>query len=93
VYEMCRLGFCSLLGLFCAVSSLPHDFVFTASDDLLTCSENVAVKVSFVFVVWVSRWLDNSPTRCWTQPILNQKKRELGLYHWHKLWVLPTTGV
>jgi hypothetical protein len=35
-----------------AVSSSPHDFVFTASDDLLTCSKNVAVKVSFVFVVW-----------------------------------------
>jgi len=43
------LGFCSFLGLFCAVSSRTHDFVFTASDDLLTCSKNVAVKVSFVF--------------------------------------------
>ena len=40
------------MGLFYAVSSSPHDFVFTASDDLLTCSKNVAVKVSFVFVVW-----------------------------------------
>jgi len=48
----CWLGFCSFLGLFYAVSSSPHDFVFTASDDLLTCSKNVAVKVSFVFVVW-----------------------------------------
>jgi len=48
----CWLGFCSFLGLSCAVSSRPHDFVFTASDDLLTCSKNVAVKVSFVFVVW-----------------------------------------
>jgi len=33
-----------------AVSS--KDFVFTAAHDLLTCSKNVAVKVSFVFVVW-----------------------------------------
>jgi len=40
------------LGLFYAVSSSPHDFVFTASDDLLTCSKNVAVKVSFGFAVW-----------------------------------------
>jgi len=48
----CWLGFCSFLGLFYAVSSSPHDFVFTASDDLLTCSKKVAVKVSFVFVVW-----------------------------------------
>jgi hypothetical protein len=31
---------------------MPHDFVLTASDDLLTCSKNVAVKVSLVFVVW-----------------------------------------
>jgi hypothetical protein len=31
---------------------MPHDFVFTASDDLLTCSKNVAFKVSSVFVVW-----------------------------------------
>ena len=46
------VGVCSFLGLFCAVSSSPHDFFFTASDDLLTCSKNVAVKVSFVFVVW-----------------------------------------
>ena len=30
---------------------MPHDFVFTASDDLLTCSKIVAVKVSFLFVV------------------------------------------
>ena len=45
-------GFCSFLGLFYAVSSSPHDFVFTASDDLLTCSKKLAVKVSFVFVVW-----------------------------------------
>ena len=48
----CWLGFCSFLGLFYAVSSSPHDFVFTASDDLLTCSKKFAVKVSFVFVVW-----------------------------------------
>jgi hypothetical protein len=33
-------------------SSSPQDFVFTASDDLLTCSKKVDVKVSFVFVVW-----------------------------------------
>ena len=46
------LGCCSLMGLFYAVSSWSHDFVFTASDDLLTCSKKVAVKVSFVFVVW-----------------------------------------
>ena len=39
------------LGLFYAVSSGPHDF-FTAYDDLLTCSKNVAVEVSFAFVVW-----------------------------------------
>ena len=39
------------LGLFYAVSSGPHEF-FTASDDLLTCSKNVAVEVSFAFVVW-----------------------------------------
>jgi hypothetical protein len=37
------------MGLFYAVSSWSHDFVFTASDDLLTCSKKVAVKVSFVF--------------------------------------------
>jgi len=48
----CWLGFCSFLGLFYAVSSSPHDFFFTVSDDLLTFSKNVAVKVSFVFVVW-----------------------------------------
>jgi len=39
------------VGLFYAVSSGPHEF-FTASDDLLTCSKNVAVEVSFAFVVW-----------------------------------------
>jgi hypothetical protein len=32
---------CLLEGLFCAVSSRPHDFVFTASDDLL-CLHRVA---------------------------------------------------
>jgi hypothetical protein len=48
----CWLGFCSFWGLFYAVSCSPHDFVFAASDDLLTCSKKVAVKVSFVFVVW-----------------------------------------
>jgi hypothetical protein len=46
------VGCCYFLGLFYAVSSSPHDFVFTASDDLLTCSKKVTVKVSFVFVVW-----------------------------------------
>ena len=51
-WPVCWLGFCSFLGLFYAVSSWPHDLVFTASDDLLTCSKKVAVKVSFVFVVW-----------------------------------------
>ena len=30
----------------------------------------------------VSRWLDNSPTGYWNQPIIYQKKRELALYHW-----------
>jgi hypothetical protein len=32
------------------VSSRPHNFVFTESDVLLTCSKNVSFKVSFVFM-------------------------------------------
>jgi hypothetical protein len=37
----------------------------------------------------VSRWLDNLKLDYWTQPIIYQKKRELALYNWHKLWALP----
>jgi len=49
IYGVFREGFVLFWVSFYAVSSSPHDFVFTASDDLLTCSKNVAVKVSFGF--------------------------------------------
>jgi hypothetical protein len=41
----------------------------------------------------VARWLNDSPTRYWNQPIIYQKKRELAFYHWHNLWALPISGV
>ena len=37
-------------------------------------------------------WLDNLPTRCWTQPIIYQKTWELAVYQWHNLWALPMLG-
>ena len=41
----------------------------------------------------VSRWLDNLKLDYWTQPIIYQKKRELALYNWHKLWALPIVNI
>ena len=41
----------------------------------------------------VSRWLDNSLTWHWNQPIIYQKTRELAVYQLHNLWSLLTLGL